>query len=120
MAAEMALEGVDINSVYLLCQLKDKQGLLLNKSTRFLCEYKELDLPRAKLRVDKVRYPEGIEFRLSTDMFAHCVWIVGDGDGEADDNFFDLQANESRAVFYKTSSSKEKLEVYCLNGKDLH
>lgn len=110
------------NDVYVKLELVENENLLAERYC-YLAYPKELKLPEAHLEL-KVSEEDGqTVIEVSTDAFAKDVQVYcTNGMGNFSDNFFDLEAGQTKRITYKAkekediSADSAVFMVRCMNG----
>ncbi len=115
---QQLLEGADTSSVFLKIKLAKRRNILAKKYFFFVFP-KNLKLKAPQIKVCSKAVSQGFSLTLSSKSLAKDVFLATvDGEGEFDNNFFDLIPTEPITVFLKTEAknfnpSKELL-IYSL------
>jgi beta-mannosidase len=108
LAAELPLEGMDLEKGAFYVR---GEGLL--PVTLRTADFRQLQLPRAaKLTVSDVkRIGESLQFRVSTDVFAHAVHFGLAAERLFSDQYFDLLPGESRVVILRNAQGLTEADI---------
>jgi beta-mannosidase len=77
------------------------------KRIEFFTNPKSLKLDSENLTMISKTVSEGYEVIVSTTTLQKDVFLYAQVSGHFEDNFFNLEAGESRTIFFKTSSARE-------------
>ncbi len=103
--------AIDAENQYIVTTF---QGI---KRCSFFTNPKGLNLPKEQLEIDFKAVANGYEVTVKSATFQKDVFLFANVSGHFDDNFFDLEAGESRVIVFKTNSTKKPvLQFKTLNG----
>ena len=106
----------DHKTSYLYIELTEN-GKILDTDFYFFKKPKELILPKCKIDYSITKTKTAYTIKLSSNIFAKNLCIISNIDGEFSDNYFNLNANQSKEISLKTNDSKElKLTFITLNN----
>jgi beta-mannosidase len=101
----------DISQLYVTTTLK-ADGEEVSRNLIYLVPTLQVHLPSAKLSVDITTAGDGADVTVHSSALARSVYLdAGLADVEFGDNYFDLQANESRTVHVTGTSNVEMLRA---------
>jgi len=101
----------DKYNTFLYADLYDSKGNFVTRNTQLLCEAKHFEFKKPEIKVDICDIDGGVEFKVSSDVFAKGVYMDFDGiDLVLSDNFFDLTDGKPYAVTSKTEYNAEQLK----------
>jgi len=101
----------DKYNTFLYADLYDSEGNFVTRNTQLLCEAKHFEFKKPEIKVDMCDIDGGVEFKVSSDVFAKGVYIDFEGiDLVLSDNFFDLTDGKPYTVTSKTEYSAEQLK----------
>ena len=105
------VDMTDKYNTFLYADLYDKDGNFVTRNTQLLCEAKHFEFKKPEIKVDITDIDGGVEFRVSSNVFAKGVYIDFDGiDLVLSDNFFDLTDGKHYTVTSKTEYNAEQLK----------
>lgn len=111
------LQDVAKEDVYVKLQFADATGVVAERYC-YLAYPKDLSLEEASLTVNAIQEAEGWLLEVTTDAFAKDVVLHANGmEGDFSDNFFDMEAGETRRVSFQPNNTADKVgfSVRCLN-----
>lgn len=98
------LKGTDKKSAYVKMTVSSENEML-SENRYFFEEERNLNLPKAEVKYFLEPSSEGYKVTLTTDKFAKYVYLSSDNDDIfIADNYFDLDAGESKTVIIETKS----------------
>ena len=101
----------DKYNTFLYADLYDKDGSFVTRNTQLLCEAKHFEFKKPEIKVEICDIDGGVEFCVSSNVFAKGVYIDFDGiDLVLSDNFFDLTDGKPYTVTAKTEFNAEQLK----------
>ena len=104
------LQKVDPKSVYVKLELSEGEKLMTERFC-YLVHPKSLNLPEAKLDLSVQQEGDMIQIDVKTDVFAKDVQVFSTSRyGVFSDNFFDLEAGQTRRITYKSVVQEEKID----------
>ena len=96
---------------YIYADLYDKDGNFISRNTQLLFPPKHFNWQKPDIKVDVKDIEGGVEFLVTSDVFAKGVSIDFEGiDCVLSDNFFDLTNNSPYIITTKTDYSAEELK----------
>lgn len=105
------VDMTDKYNTFLYADLYDKDGNFVTRNTQLLCEAKHFEFKKPEIKVDITDIDGGVEFKVSSDVFAKGVYIDFEGiDLVLSDNFFDLTDKEPYAIISTTEYTAEQLK----------
>jgi len=105
------VDMTDKYNTFLYADLYDSKGNFVTRNTQLLCEAKHFEFKKPEIKVDICDIDGGVEFKVSSDVFAKGVYMDFDGiDLVLSDNFFDLTDGKPYAVTSKTEYNAEQLK----------
>ncbi len=111
---DVLIINVDMSSMYdtfVYADLYDENGNFITRNTQLLCAAKHYEWKNPNINVDIRDIDGGVEFKVTSDVFAKGVNIDFDGiDLVLSDNFFDLTDGKPYVVTAKTNCSAEQLK----------
>lgn len=106
--------NVDMSSMYdtfVYADLYDNDGNFVTRNTQLLCEAKHFEFKKPEIKVELCDIDGGVEFKVSSNVFAKGVNIDFDGiDLVLSDNFFDLTNTEQYVIIAKTRYCAKQLQ----------
>lgn len=111
------LGGRDRKSVYVKTILKDKNQVTI-ENRYFFEKERNIEFPPAKISYTSRKTSEGYELVFNSKTFAKYVMISSEQDLVMSDNYFDLDAGESKSIMIKTKSSIENMAVKVISLTD--
>ena len=104
------LQKVDPKSVYVKLELSEGEKLMTERFC-YLVHPKSLNLPEAKLDLSVQQEGDMIQIDVKTDVFAKDVQVFSTSRyGVFSDNFFDLEAGQTRRITFKSFVQEEKID----------
>ncbi len=101
----------DVYNTFIYADLYDKDGNFVTRNSQLLTPAKHYGFKKPDIKVDIRDIDGGVEFAVSSDVFAKGVGIDFDGiDLVLSDNFFDLTDGKPYVVTAKTNYSAEQLK----------
>jgi beta-mannosidase len=97
------LGGRDRKSVYVKTMVKIKNQLP-SENRYFFEKERAIELPPAKISYTSMKTSEGYELTFNSKTFAKYVMISSEEDLVMSDNYFDLDAGESKSVMIQSKS----------------
>lgn len=100
------LGGKNANEVVVNVQFTDKNGGRVSNNY-FLTRYKDIDFPKAEIKMQSVASVGGYDVTVESNVFARGVFLSIEGiDNFFSDNYFDLLPKESVKIHVRTSLDK--------------
>ena len=107
----ISVDMTDKYNTFLYADLYDKNGKFVTRNTQLLCEAKHFEFKKPEIKVDICDIDGGVEFCVSSNVFAKGVYIDFDGiDLVLSDNFFDLTDGKPYILTSKTEYGAEQLK----------
>ena len=107
----ISVDMTDKYNTFLYADLYDKDGSFVTRNTQLLCEAKHFEFKKPEIKVELCDIDGGVEFKVSSNVFAKGVYIDFDGiDLVLSDNFFDLTDGKPYTVTAKTECNAEQLK----------
>ena len=106
------LGGKKPNEVFVNARFTEngKEGKIVTNNY-FFDRYKNIDFPKADIRITSVPARDGYDLTVSSDVFAHGVFLSLDGiDNFFSDNYFDLLPGEPVTIHVTTSLDKDTFD----------
>jgi len=104
---ETLLNGKNANEVVVNVQFTPNNKGEVITSNYFLTRYKEIDFPKATIKMHSVAAPEGYDVTVESDAFARGVFLSIEGiDNFFSDNYFDLLPGEPVKIHVATKLDK--------------
>ncbi|MBR3710559.1 MAG: glycoside hydrolase family 2 protein [Bacteroidales bacterium] len=104
------LQKVDPKSVYVKLELSESEKPMAERFC-YLVYPKLLQLPKAKLDLSIQQEGDMIQIDVKTDVFAKDVQVFSTSRyGVFSDNFFDLEAGQTRRITFKSFVQEEKID----------
>lgn len=101
----------DVYNTFIYADLYDKNGNFIVRNTQLLCPAKHFDFKKPEINVDVRDIEDGVELRVTSNVYAKGVFLEFDGfDLTLSDNFFDVANNNPYVVTAKTDRSAEEVE----------
>lgn len=116
---ENLLGGKNANEVVANVRFTPANGETITNNY-FLTRYKDVDFPKANIKLQSVAVADGYEVTLESDVFARGVFLSIEGiDNFFSDNYFDLLPGEPVKIHVSTSLDKatfdKQLKAICIS-----
>jgi len=87
-----------------------------HSSTYFFVKPKNLALENGDIDIEIQKVDEGFSIELKSQVFQKNIMLMASAQGHFSDNYFDLKANEKKAILFQTESlSIEELTYKSIN-----
>lgn len=106
---------MDEKNNYIVMSISDSNGKLLYKNIDFIYDYKDLNIPNAKLSYETKMNNNKAAIKLKFDSLALNVRLSTNNDSELCDNYFNMNAGEVKEIIVDPIKN---LVVTCLNSNE--
>ena len=107
---EISLDTIDVKNSLLIAEFEN------NKSYFYFTKPKELNLPKAAIEKQITKTANGFSITLKSTVLQKDVFLFSNEKGHFSDNFFDLEPNKIKTLFFETEvTSLNDLEIKTLN-----
>jgi len=104
------LKGKKPNEVVVNAIFKEEKETVYDNNY-FLTRYKDIDFPKAVIKLSSVKSGDGFDVTASSDVFARGVFLSIEGiDNFFSDNYFDLLPNVNRTIHVTSNLTKESFD----------
>lgn len=104
---EALLKGKPMNEVVVHARFTENKSQAVYDNNYFFTRYKEVNFPKADIRVSSVPAGDGFDVTLQSDAFVRAAFLSLEGiDNFFSDNYFDLLPNEPVTIHVKSSLDK--------------
>ena len=101
----------EVYNTFIYADLYDKEGNFVVRNTQLLTPAKHFEFKKPNINVDITAIDGGVEFKVTSDVFAKGVYIDFDRiDLVLSDNFFDLTDNKPYVVTAKTTLCAQQIK----------
>ena len=109
---KFSLDKIDVKNSVLIAEFNNQTSYF------YFAKPKELQLPKGKIEKEITKTTNGFSITLKSEVLQKDVFLFTKEKGHFTDNFFDLEPNTSKTLFFETkATSLNNLQIKKLNNK---
>ncbi len=90
---------------------------VLDEKFIYFNKVKDIKLPKSTLKINKVKEANKYKIEISSDVLIKNLELISDIEGEFSENYFDMNAGNSKIIYFYPKENKElNIKYRCINN----